>query len=274
MYISNDVETELGSMTQTQQLPFLSVVIPAYNEEQRIGATLQSIYEYLEDQSFLWEILVVIDGAADGTLERVRSFAQERHNIRWIDRKQNRGKGYTVRQGMLAATGAIRLFTDADNSTDITHWEKMRPLFNQGYDVVICSRDAKDVSGAQQAVPQPFRKRLLGNLGNLFIQLVAVPGIWDTQCGFKAFTREATEKIFPLMQIDRWGFDVEALALARRFDFSIGIVAAYWIDDPRTNVRSFADYIDSIRETLRVRWNLLTGVYNRLMTASTKIDAA
>ncbi|MEZ4658480.1 MAG: glycosyltransferase family 2 protein [Caldilineaceae bacterium] len=260
-------------MTQTQP-PFLSVIIPAYNEEQRIGATLESVYSYLERQPYRWEMLIVIDGATDGTLEKVRSFGQERNNVRWIDRRENRGKGYTVRQGMLAATGAIRLFTDADNSTDIAHWDKMQPLFDQGYDVVICSRDSKDVPGARQAVPQPFRKRLLGNLGNLFIQIVAVPGIWDTQCGFKAFTKEAAEKIFPLMQIDRWGFDVEALALARRFNYSIGIVAAYWIDDPRTNVRSFGDYVDSIRETLRVRWNLLTGVYARTAHASTKIDAA
>ena len=260
-------------MTQTQP-PFLSVIIPAYNEEQRIGATLESVYSYLEPQPYRWEMLIVIDGATDGTLEKVRAFAQERANIRWIDRRENRGKGFTVRQGMLAATGAIRLFTDADNSTDITHWDKMQPLFEQGYDVVICSRDAKDVAGARQAVPQPFRKRLLGNLGNLFIQIVAVPGIWDTQCGFKAFTKESAEKIFPLMQIDRWGFDVEALALARRFHYSVGIVAAYWIDDPRTNVHSFGDYVDSIRETLRVRWNLLTGVYGRMAHTSTKIDAA
>ena len=148
----------------------------------------------------------------------------------------------------------------------------MQPLLDDGYDVVICSRDAKDIAGARQAVPQPFVKRLLGNMGNLFIQIVAVPGIWDTQCGFKAFTQEATERVFPLAQIDRWGFDIEVLAIAQSLQYKIGIVATYWVDKDGSHVR-FSNYFDTIAETLRVRWNILTGVYRSNRQVIADIDA-
>lgn len=253
-------------------IPYLSVIIPAYNEEKRIGGTLDAVYQYLSAQQFSWELLVVLDGPTDGTPDVVREFARTHPNVRWIDRTENRGKGFTVRQGMLEARGTVRLFTDADNSTDMFHFDKMRPLLNEGYDIVICSRDSKDVIGAQQAVPQPFRKRLLGDLGNLFVQLVAVRGIWDTQCGFKAFTQKAAERIFPVTQIERWGFDIEVLALARRFDFRIGMVPAYWIDDARTNVRGLSDYLNTLVETCKVRWNLSTGVYNRSSRVTADVD--
>lgn len=249
-------------MCSSKTRPYLSVIIPAYNEEARIVKTLESIYAYLEQQDFSWEVLVALDGSKDNTLAVVEEFAQSHRNIHWLDRKENRGKGFTVREGMLSATGSIRLFTDADNSTDISHFDKMRPLLADEYDVVICSRDSKDVAGAQQAFPQPLLKRILGNLGNLFIQVMAVPGIWDTQCGFKAFTQEATERIFPITQIDRWGFDTEVLALANYFDYSVGIVPAYWIDAEGTHVK-FTDYFQTIWEPVKIRYNLLTGAYDQ-----------
>ncbi|MCA9875028.1 MAG: glycosyltransferase family 2 protein, partial [Anaerolineales bacterium] len=201
--------------------PYLSVIIPAYTEEKRIGKTLEAVYTYLAGQPFTWEMLVVLDGPTDKTPQIVADFAQDKTNIRWIDRQQNRGKGYTVRQGMLAARGKIRLFTDADNSTDMSHFDRMKPLFDAGAHVVIASRDAKDAPLARQAVPQPFYKRFLGNAGNLFIQLMVVPGIWDTRCGFKAFSGEAAQKVFAAARMDGWSFDDEALALARRFGYKI-----------------------------------------------------
>lgn len=248
-------------METSQSIPYLSVVVPAYNEERRITTTLLSIYEYLTRQSFSWEILVALDGPEDDTLAKVKGFAATRKNIRWIDRRDNRGKGYTVREGMLAAAGQVRLFTDADNSTDMQHFDYMLPLFEKGGDVVICSRDEKDVQGAGQAVPQPFFKRLLGNAGNLFIQFVAVPGIWDTQCGFKAFSAEAARKIFSVARIDGWGFDIEALALARKFACQIDIIPARWIDHADTHVRIW-NYGTTLLETVQVRYYLLTGAYN------------
>lgn len=243
--------------------PYLSVIIPAYNEERRITTTLLSIYEFLSRQSYSWEILIVLDGPTDNTLDLVRDFAETRDHVRWISRQENRGKGYTVREGMLAAKGQVRLFSDADNSTDINHFEQMQPLFEEGFDVVICSRDGKDAVGAGQAVPQPFIKRFLGNTGNLFIQFFAVPGIWDTQCGFKAFTADAAEKIFGVAKIDGWGFDIEALALARHFGYRIAVIAARWIDHAETHVRTW-NYVTTLLETIQVRWNLISGTYNVL----------
>lgn len=242
--------------------PYLSVIIPAYNEEKRLGKTLDIVYRYLTQQTFSWELLIVLDGSKDNTLGVIEAFADGKDGIRWIDRQQNRGKGYTVREGMLAAKGDIRLFTDADNSTDIAHFDKMIPKFEAGSSVVIASRDSKDVAGAQQAVPQPFFKRLFGNAGNLFIQLVAVPGIWDTQCGFKAFSANAANRIFNVAKSDGWVFDIEALALARAFGFKIGLIGAYWEDDPNTHVKT-SDYVKVLLETIQIRWNLMSGAYNQ-----------
>lgn len=239
---------------------YLSVIVPAFNEEQRIPKTLDRIYDYLRLQSYSWEILVVLDGCTDKTLERVQQFSADKKNVRCIVYSTNRGKGYSVRQGMLAARGQIRLFTDADNSTDISHFEKMQYLFENGHDIVICSRNAKDVRSAQQAVAQPFLKRLLGSAGNLFIQLVAVPGIWDTQCGFKAFTGKAAERIFAVAEIDRWGFDIEVLAIARQFEFHVSLVPAFWVNDTATNV-SLRSYLEVLLEAIKVRWNIVNGTY-------------
>ena len=247
---------------EEQMKPYLSVIIPAYNEEKRIGQTLTAVYTYLAAQSYTWELLIVLDGVTDNTVSVVEKFANGKENIRWIDRKENQGKGFTVRQGMLAARGDIRLFTDADNSTDMSHFDRMKPLFDQGASVVICSRDRKDAQGAVQARPQPFLKRMLGNSGNLFVQIMAVPGIWDTQCGFKAFRAAAAEQIFSISQIDRWGFDMEALALARRFGHRIHVIAANWRDAEGTHV-TLGGYLGTFLEAVKVRWNLLTGVYTR-----------
>lgn len=243
-------------------MPYLSVIIPAYNEEKRIGATLHAIHQYLAGQSYAWEILIVLDGPRDQTLNIIREFARDKQHIRWIDRKENRGKGYSLREGMLAARGDIRLFTDADNSTDIKHFDQMRPLFEQGLDVIIASRDHKDVPGARQSVPQPPLKRFLGNAGNLLIQLLVVPGIWDTRCGFKAFTAPAAERVFGAARMDGWSIDDETLALARRFNYQIGVIAANWIDAAGTHV-SRLDYVKNIWEAIKIRWNLLAGVYDR-----------
>jgi dolichyl-phosphate beta-glucosyltransferase len=242
--------------------PYLSVVIPAYNEEQRIGNTLATIYAYLAQQSYTWEIVVVLDGATDDTLGVVRRFAHDKQGIRWLDRSENRGKGYTVREGMLAARGEIRLFTDADNSTDISHFDQMKPLFDEGAAIVICSRDSKDAPGARQAVPQSGFKRFLGNSGNLLIQLLAVPGIWDTQCGFKAFRARPAATIFGVAHIDGFGFDIEALALARHFGYPVEIIAAYWVNQEGSHVK-FVDYLWSFKEAFDVRWHLLLGTYKR-----------
>ncbi|MDA1334446.1 MAG: glycosyltransferase family 2 protein [bacterium] len=242
--------------------PHLSVIIPAYKEEKRLSKSFTMFVDYLSAQPFEWELIIVVDGSPDKTGEVAKKLAQNNPSVRVIDRKDNHGKGYTVREGLLAANGDIRLFADADNSTDINHFDKMKSLFENGADVVICSRDAKDAAGASQAVKQPILKRTLGNLGNLYIQIMAVWGIWDTQCGFKAFSAKAAEDIFSVSKIDRWGFDVETLALARHFKYKIEIVPAYWINDTASTV-TLSGYLKVLWETLLVRWWLLTGGYKK-----------
>ena len=240
---------------------FLSVIIPAYNEAERIGGTLEKISRYLKKQPYPYEIIVVNDASKDATAEKVEKLKKEIFYLSLLNIKDNRGKGYAVREGMLAARGRIRLFTDADNSTDISHFELMRPFFDKGYEMVICSRDKKDAAGARQSVPQSRFKRLLGNLGNLFIQLVAVRGIWDTECGLKGFRDFAAKEIFSRARINRWGFDIETLALARALKYKIGIVPADWKNDPSSRVKMSA-YFQVLWETVKIKLDLTLGKYN------------
>lgn len=239
---------------------YLSVVIPAYNEEKRIGATLLSIDKYLSLQKYSYEILVVSDGSTDKTVDTVHKYKQLVKNLTVIDNLENKGKGAVVRQGLLVSHGKYRVFMDADNSTSLDHAEKMWPLFEKGYHIVIGTRDSKDAKGAAQAVRQPFYRRLIGNIGNLLIQLVAVRGIWDTQCGFKGFSAKSINDIFPRLRINRWGFDIEILAIAKRLNYKIGIIPVYWENDPRSHVK-LTGYLNTFRELFIVRWNLWRNKY-------------
>jgi len=240
---------------------FLSVIIPAYNEAERLAPTLRRFQDYLSESSVTYEILVVLDGPTDATEAVLRRMGGEVDHLTIIGCTAHRGKGRAVKEGMLKAVGKVRLFTDADNSTDIAHFDKVKPLFEQGSDLVIASRSSLDVRGARQLLPQPWPKRIVGKLGNLCVQLFAVRGIWDTQCGFKAFSAEAAERIFSQTKIEGWGFDIEVLALARALNYEISIVPANWINDRRSHVRPF-DYIRVLGDMLTVRFNLATRKYD------------
>ncbi len=241
----------------------LSLIIPCYNEEDRIEKTLDRVFEYLKDQDYSWEVLTVIDGAKDRTFQVIKGLEEKfEGKLRVINNSENHGKGYVVRQGVLEARGKYRVFTDADNSTDIRYLKPLLEKFDEGFDVVISTRDSKDAEGAGQEVSQPFLKRLLGSMGNLFIQIVAVRGIWDTQNGFKGFNKEAAEDIFSRATIDRWGFDIEVLALARKLKYKIGIIPIMWRNDPKSHVK-LSSYIEVLWETVKIRWNLITGRYNQ-----------
>lgn len=234
---------------------FLSVIVPVYNEAERLPKTLRRLHEYLAASPFSYEIVIVLDGPTDGTREVLAAIAGEIANSRLIDQAANRGKGAAVKDGMLQASGRVRLFTDADNSTDIAHVGQMLPLFDQGYDVVIASRNSKDAAGARQDVPQPFHRWLLGRIGNLLARLLVIPGIWDTHCGFKAFRADAAERIFSHSEIDGWGFDIEVLALARSLNYKIGIIPAHWINDDRSNMR-LRSYMRALIDIVRLRARL------------------
>lgn len=239
---------------------YLSIIIPAYNEERRIGKTLKEIDKYLSKQSYDYEILVVSDGSKDKTSEVVKNLASSIKNLKLIDNKENYGKGYVTRQGMLEAKGDYRIFTDADNSTSIDQVEKMLPYFKQGYDVVIGSRDIK---GAVLDPPQPFlRKMILGKGFRLLTQITC--GTWhilDSQCGFKCLTKKAVEDILPKCKIDRWAFDPEILVVSKKMGYKIKEVPVVWKNDLESKVK-FKSIIKMAIDLFRIRLNLIKGIYD------------
>jgi len=235
----------------------LSVIIPAHNEEKNIVGTVEVINGYLEGKKIDHEIIVVVNGSKDKTLELVKSLLPKISTLKLIERVAG-GKGFAVKEGMLHANGDYRLFTDADNSTSIDHIEKMMPYFENGYGVVIGSIAAKGhkvIAGSE-----PAWRRVAGKMGNIFIQIMAVPGIHDTQRGFKIFTAKAVQDIFSRITIAGWGFDVEVLALARKFGHKIKEVPVIWKNDPNSHVGLKA-YAQVLMETMLVRFNLITGKY-------------
>ena len=236
-----------------------SVIIPAFNEENRLPGTLRSVVDYLSRQPFRAEVLVVDDGSTDGTARVARNHSSGAVPVRLRAHpdRANHGKGAAVRLGMLEASGQYRLFMDADNSTSIDHVERFWPLFQQGFDVVIGSRN---VDGARVAVHQPWYKELAGRAGNRLIQALAVPGIIDTQAGFKMFTQQSAKDLFPRMAIDRWGFDVEILAVARARGYKIREVPVTWINAAGSKV-GFGSYFQVVTEVWKVRRNLKSGRY-------------
>jgi dolichyl-phosphate beta-glucosyltransferase len=241
--------------------PHLSIIIPAYNEEQRLPRTLDDVLAYLQSRSYDWEVVVVDDGSTDRTGSVVRERAGDSLALRLLQHPDgaNHGKGAAVRLGMEAATGRYRLFMDADNSTTLDHVEKFWPWFDDGYDVVIGSRD---VQGAQIEVHQRWYKEVAGNVGNWIIRFLAVPGICDTQAGFKMFSQRCIEAILPALTIDHWGFDVELLVAARRRGFRIKEVPIRWVNAPNSKVRA-TTYFDVLGEVWRVRKNLRAGRYDK-----------
>lgn len=240
--------------------PYLSVIIPARNEAKRLPLTLIDIDKHLSQRDFSYEIIVVDNNSSDATPEIVRRFSHLIRNLRLIEARTP-GKGGAVVAGVLAAKGMIRLFTDADNSTSVDQFDAMIPFFSgsgdQKYDVVIGSRD---IPGARLIPPQPWYKRIAGNMGNLYIQLLLLPGIWDTQCGFKAFTEEAAIKIFPLLKTNRWAFDVEILALAKRIGFRTKEVPVTWVNDPFSRVKLIT-YFQVLYEVAKIKWWLMINGY-------------
>lgn len=238
---------------------YLSVIIPAYNEEKRIGKTLEAISAYLNRQQFFWEIVLVNNNSKDRTVAIAEGYKRQIPYLR-ILHESRPGKGFAVTKGMLESSGDFRLFTDADNSTSIEHIEKMIPYFQQGYGVVIGSLA---VPGAKivQGGGEPLWRVILGKLGNKWIQLFAVWGINDTQRGFKIFTAQVVKDIFSRLTIFGWGFDVEVLAIARLKGYKIKEVPITWDNDPDSKVNIWA-YPQVLLQTLKVFWNKIIGVYN------------
>ena len=238
---------------------YLSVIVPVYNEEETLYKNILGFNEYLSKQDYDYEIIVVNDGSLDKTKRVVEKIKKE-IALRFIDNSKNKGKGAVIRQGLLSAQGEYRLFIDADNATTINHLDLVWEKFNTGADMVIGTRNSRDIKGANQVLAQARWKRILGISGNLIIQSMLVPGIWDTQCGFKVFKENVIEKTIAKTKINRWAIDVEILSLAKKNNYKIEKIPVSWNNSDFSRV-GFSGYLSALREVIEIKRNMFFGRY-------------
>jgi glycosyltransferase involved in cell wall biosynthesis len=236
-----------------------SIVIPAYNESGRLGATLEKVLAYVRQQGWDAEVIVVNDGSRDNTAEIVRAFAEKNPILRLVENPGNRGKGYSVRNGILNSRGDIVVFSDADLSSPIEEMPKLLQPLAAGADIAIGSRWLRAELQTQR---QSLHRQLFGRIFNLLLRIILGLQFKDTQCGFKAFTRRAAQTILPLQRIERWGFDPEILFLARKFGFRVEEIPVRWGHSGGTRINPLMDGARMFQEMLRVRWYDLTGKYD------------
>jgi len=236
----------------------ISVVIPAYNESVRLGPTLDRVLDFVSRQAWDAEVIVVDDGSHDRTADLVREYARSKRIVRLIQNPGNRGKGFSVRNGVLNAQGAIVLFTDADLSSPIEEAAKLLEALEAGADVAIGSRWVRSELQTQR---QSVARQVMGRAFNMLLRILLRLDFKDTQCGFKAFRRSAAKTLFPLQKIEGWGFDPEILFLARRFGFKVAEVPVVWAHDEGTRIHPLADGSKMVLDMLRIRWNALLGKY-------------
>lgn len=239
--------------------PLLSVIIPAYNEENRLPQTILRITEYFASLPYKFEVIIVDDGSVDRTAQIAEKASLFYPNFQVISLSKNSGKGHAVRNGILRANGQYILFSDADLSTPISEAEKLLFYLNNGaYDIAIGSRRLPQ---SELRVRQPWHRRLMGRTFNMIIRLFVVRGISDTQCGFKCFTRESAQRIFRIQKLNGFGFDVEILYLAHKYGFSVKEVPVVWRDSPETKVKCVRDSANMLLDLLRIWYNNAHGEY-------------
>jgi dolichyl-phosphate beta-glucosyltransferase len=236
-----------------------SIILPAYNEGVRIGATLDNLLAYIGQRHWDAEVIVVNDGSTDDTAKIVGARAQSNPALRLIENPGNRGKGYSVRHGMLQADGDVALFSDADLSSPIEEADKLFAAIASGADVAIGSRW---INTDLQLRPQPLYRRAFGRIFNLALRLILGLKFKDTQCGFKAFTRRSAQAIFPLQQVERWGFDPELLFIADKLSFAVEEIPVAWSHRDGTRINPLVDGMRMFVEMLVIRWNSLSGKYS------------
>jgi dolichyl-phosphate beta-glucosyltransferase len=232
--------------------PDISVVIPAYNEAGRIGPTIEAISAYLRERRFDYEVIVVSDGSTDSTDSAVQTYAAKDAGVRLVSYHPNRGKGFAVRTGMLKARSDSVLLSDADLATPIAELETLEKHASKGLDVVVGSRALKESAIIGW---RPWYRELSGKVFNKLVRLLAVPNIRDSQCGFKYFKNGSAATIFSAARANGFGFDVEALYLAKKLGYNIGEVAVSWKNSPLTKVSVLRDTFPMICEIVRVRIN-------------------
>jgi len=235
-----------------------SIIIPAYNEGARLDATLNKVLHYVAQQKWDAEVIVVNDGSRDNTVEIVHDHMQKNPALRLLENPGNRGKGYSVRNGMMHAAGEVLLFSDADLSSPIEEAPKLLAALAQGADIAIGSRWMQSELQTQR---QPLYRQFFGRIFNLMLRLILGLQFKDTQCGFKAFTRRSAQAIFPQQKIERWGFDPELLYLAKKYGFKVVEVPVAWAHSAGTRISPLRDGTRMLVEMLKIRWNALTGKY-------------
>jgi dolichyl-phosphate beta-glucosyltransferase len=240
--------------------PTLSIIIPAYNESARIGRTLEQVSACVHERNWQAEVIVVNDGSRDDTAEIVRRIGARDPIVRLLENPVNRGKGYSVRNGMLHASGEIVMFTDADLSSPIEETERLLAAIRAGADIAIGSRW---LDKGRQTKHQPWYRQMFGRCFNAVTRLVMGLPFADTQCGFKAFRREVAYTVFQLQRIERWGFDPELLFIALKRGYSVREVPVTWGHDERSRLSYLKDGIKMLEELVYIRWNAFTGVYDR-----------
>jgi dolichyl-phosphate beta-glucosyltransferase len=240
--------------------PHYSIVIPAFNEARRIPGTLQSVVDCVRQRGWSAEVIVVDDGSADATANIVRAFAEHSPEVRLMQNPGNRGKGYSVRAGLLNALGEVVMFTDADLSAPMEEAQGLFDAIANGADIAIGSRW---LERNRQTIRQPLYRQLFGRCFNAVTRMVMSLPFADTQCGFKAFTRGAAQTIFQLQTIERWGFDPEILFIALKRGYQIVEVPVSWAHDERTSISYLKDGVQMLQEIAIVRWNALLGRYDK-----------
>ena len=242
------------------EFPKYSVVIPAYNESARIPATLASVVAAIRANGWDAEVIVVNDGSTDSTAQLVRDFAGSAPEVRLLENPGNRGKGYSVRAGVLNAQGDIIMFTDADLSAPMEEAGRLFKAIANGADIAIGSRW---LESGRQTHRQPLYRQIFGRCFNAVCRMVMQLPFADTQCGFKAFTRAAAQTVFQLQTIERWGFDPEILFIAIKRGFRVMEVPVSWAHDARSRMSYLRDGLQMLKELAIVRWNAMTGRYNK-----------
>jgi dolichyl-phosphate beta-glucosyltransferase len=237
--------------------PFLSLVIPAHNEESRLPGTLEQVFAFLEKQAYSAEVIVVENGSTDRTLDIAQDFAGCHPGLRVIHTDE-RGKGLAVNRGMLAAHGTYRFFADADFSMPVSEINRFLPPALPDFDIAIASRET---AGAVR-YGEPFRRHLSGRVFNALIQLVVLPGLEDTQCGFKCFRAPVVEDIFSRQTMPGWSFDVELLYIARRKGYRVQEIGIPWYFNPETKVSLVRDSLRMAADLFTIRRNARQGKYD------------
>jgi dolichyl-phosphate beta-glucosyltransferase len=238
---------------------FLSVVIPAYNEEERIVKTFERVSQYLERQPYASELIVVDDGSTDQTVPVALNLLKRLNKGILLQNGRNRGKGYSVQKGILNSRGQFVLFSDADLSTPIEELAKLLNAVQGEFDIAIGSRGLKS---SDVQVHQPWYREYMGKTFNLIIRLLLLSRFHDTQCGFKCFRGDVARELFALQTLDHYSFDVEILLLAQLRQYRVLEVPVQWMNEPNSRVSAVNDSARMLKDVLRIRYNLLTGKYS------------